>query len=118
MVSQAHVPWILVQHMLDYTTIEEPAKCYFIRKIPETVRNRLETVPETVGIRTGTVETVDIIRRSKRSYILLIEHLRFLRFLCEYQQFLGRFLNGFQRFLGFPKGKQQTVGVTQRDGAQ
>ena len=41
-------------------------QCYLFRRIPETVRNRLETVPETVGIRTGTVETVDIIRRIKR----------------------------------------------------
>ena len=47
-------------------TVLEPVKCYFIRKIPGTVRNRSETVPGTVGIHTGTVGTVDIIRRIKR----------------------------------------------------
>ena len=34
-------------------------QCYLFRRIPETVRNRLETVPVTVGIHTVTVETVD-----------------------------------------------------------
>ena len=33
----------------------------FLQGIPGTVRNRLETVPGTVGIHTGTVETVDIL---------------------------------------------------------
>ena len=33
----------------------------FLFKIQETVGNRLETVPETVGIHTVTVETVDVL---------------------------------------------------------
>ena len=44
----------------------------FLWEIPGTVRNRLETVPGTVGIHTGTVETVDILLKEYKPLILLM----------------------------------------------
>ena len=126
MVSQAHVPWLLVKHMLDCTQIRVSIpcpqmlrlllraaqascsdalcahcnvttqsdfhirfQCYSIRIIPETFRNRFGTVPETVGIHTVTVETVDNLLEEYTLLIFLMKYQRFLRLLCEYQQFLA-----------------------------
>ena len=40
----------------------------FLWEIPGTVRNRLETVPGTVGIHTGTVGTVDILLKEYKPF--------------------------------------------------